>query len=181
MGEPTEIGVVVRKFLISTLLLSVVGAKAFGAAAPAAAACSANLPAPPGAVTVGLGLQVVLPNFQNFDGSLAMYGPLLSVPVGSHSVHLLANFGASDSSMAYLVESAFLFNLQTPYLPWFLLGGVHFLHYRALQVNHDIFGVHVGPGLKFAMGNSMELELAMKIYFQQVIMTSFSGGLGLRL
>ncbi len=112
---------------------------------------------------------------------MTSYGPMVSFPIGRHSVRIITNFGSNDVATAYLVEAAFLYNLNTPFLPWVVMGGAHYLRYRAAQVDHDVVGLNFGPGLKFLMGKTMDLELAMKVYFQQVYMTGFSGCLSLRL
>jgi hypothetical protein len=129
---------------------------------------------------LGLGavLQLLLPSrLPEFLSSTSAVGPLVSIPIGDLALVQSFTYGPSGETSAYFLESTLRVPLKTPFLPWYALAGVQFLHYSAPIKSHNYVGVHIGPALLFNMSKGLDLQLSMKIYFQSDMMTSFSGNL----
>ena len=125
---------------------------------------------------------MILPNpLPDLTTSIPTYGLVVNFPFFSDAIQASANYGSGDGVSLYLAEVDYRYYLPTPFFSPFLIGGVHYLYYNFADRNHNYAGANLGLGLKFGMGQYLDLQLAMKVFVQEERMVSFSGGLLFRL
>lgn len=133
---------------------------------------------PPSRFRVGLAAQLIYPNeFPEFKTSLATYGLVGAVRVWDHAIQVQGSFGKADDLSLYFLEANFRYNIETPFINFYLLAGAHYLRYDRAYSDHWRGGINTGPGLRLTLGTNLEGTVGMKLYFQDRLIVSFGGGL----
>jgi hypothetical protein len=136
------------------------------------------VPAPP-KLALGAAVQILLPtNMPEFITTTPIYGPQIAIPIDAKTAWVSdITFGMGSGVTALLTESALRFSLPTPFLPFFVVVGVQYLHYVAPQNSYNFAGIHFGPGLVLPLEKVMDLQLGLKFYLQSKFMTTLGGAL----
>jgi hypothetical protein len=128
--------------------------------------------------SIGLAAQILYPDrLPDFKTSIATYGVVGSVPVGTHAIQVQANYGRSDDLSLYLFEGNFRFNIDTPFIDFFLFAGVHYFHFDYIDNDHWRFGGNGGPGVRMKLGENLDGQVIMKLYLQDKTVVAFGGGI----
>lgn len=163
--------------MLLRLLISLALAVATAEASPPPPQCEEPPPSQH-RLEVGAGLHTLIPDkLPDLSGQTFGYGPLVSLPIGSHALQAQGLYSNTLSTPIVLVDLALRLNLRLPLFTSYILAGAHVLHYEPPGNSHTFWGPNAGLGFTFHLTRSLDVHLGMRIYFQDRRLISFGAGI----
>ena len=124
----------------------------------------------------GLSMEVLVPNdLTDFQRTVPAMGPIATIPLGKDDIEIHIAYGSAQKISLFLSEVGYRYNVITPFIHPYFVGGIGYLHYGYAHNDHNFLTPLTGLGFWFSMTRNFQMNLAMKIYIPEKTILNFGG------